>query len=81
MPARVTIGLNWLWIGIALTVPLGIGFLAAMLFWWRQRDALIGNVIGAGLIGGCVLFFIQREYFELAQVRAACAERNVAVER
>ncbi len=78
MQARATIGLNWFWIGIALTIPLGVGLLAAGLLWWRQRDALIGNVVGAGLIGGFVLFFIWREYLELAQVRAACAERNVA---
>jgi hypothetical protein len=49
-----------------------------MLCWWRQRDAQIGSVVGAGLIGACVLFFIQREYFELAHVRAACGEHNVA---
>ena len=78
MQARATIGLNWLWIGIALAIPMALGLLAAMLFWWRQRDALIGNVVGAGLIGACALLFIWREYLELAEVRAACAAQNVA---
>ena len=78
MQARATIGLDWVWIGIALTVPLGVGLLAAMLFWWRQREALFGNVVGAGLIAGFVLLFIWREYLELVQIRATCAERNVA---
>lgn len=75
---RATIGLNWVWIGIALTIPMALGLLGAMLFWWRQRDALIGNVVGAGLIGICVLLFIWREYLELGRVRAACAEQNIA---
>ena len=52
--------------------------LGATLLWWRQRDALIGNVVGAGLIGICVLLFIWREYLELGQVRAACGEQNIA---
>jgi hypothetical protein len=76
--ARATVGLNWVWIGIALTVPLGVGLAAALPFWWRQRDALIGNVIGSGLIVGCVLLFIWREYLELAALRTSCMERNVA---
>jgi hypothetical protein len=76
--ARATIGLNWLWIGIALTILMTLGLLGAMVFWWRQRDALIGNVVGAGLIGACVLLFIWREYLDMARVRASCAERNVA---
>jgi hypothetical protein len=76
--ARATIGLNWVWIGIALTIPMALALLGAMCFWWRQRDAVIGNVVGAGLIGACVLLFIWREYLELAQVRAECGERNVA---
>jgi hypothetical protein len=70
--ARATIGLNWLWIGIALTILMTLGLLGAMVFWWRQRDALIGNVVGAGLIGACVLLFIWREYLDLARVRASC---------
>lgn len=78
MQVRATIGLNWVWIGIALTVPLAAGLIAALPFWWRQRDALLGNVIGAGLIAAAVLLFIWREHLELAQVRASCAEANVA---
>jgi len=76
--ARATVGLNWLWIGIALTLPLLVGLAAAAPFWWRQRDAIVGNVIGSGLIAGFVLLFIWREYLELAARRASCAEANVA---
>jgi hypothetical protein len=76
--ARATIGLNWLWIGIALTLPLLLGLVVAAPLWWRQRDALIGNVVASCLIGGLVLFFIWREYLDLAQTRASCTERNIA---
>jgi hypothetical protein len=75
--ARATIGLDWIWIGIALTIPMALGLLGAMLFWWHQRDALIGNVVGAGLIGAFILLFIWREYLDLRQLRAACAAQNV----
>ena len=78
MQARATIGLNWLWIGIALTLPFVVGLAAAAPFWWRQRDALLGNVIGSCLIGGFILLFIWREYLDLAQIRASCVERSVA---
>jgi hypothetical protein len=76
--ARAIIGLDWVWIGIALTIPMVLGLLGATLFWWHQRDALIGNVVGAGLIGAFILLFIWREYLDLRQLRAACAAQNVA---
>jgi hypothetical protein len=78
MQARATIGLNWVWMSVALTLPLAAGLAAALLFWWRQRDTLLGSVVGAGLIGASVLLFIWREYLDLARLRASCAERNVA---
>jgi hypothetical protein len=44
--ARATIGLNWVWIGIALTVPLAAGLIAALPFWWRLSDALLYAIYG-----------------------------------
>jgi hypothetical protein len=44
----------------------------------RQREPLVGNVVAAGLIAGFVLLFAWREELEPAQIRATCAERNVA---
>ncbi len=78
MQARATIGLDWVWISIALTVPFAVGLIAALPLWWRQRDGLLGSVVAAGLIGACVLLFIWREYLELAQIRAACGEQQIA---
>ena len=77
MQARATIGLDWVWIGIALTVPLAVGLIAALPFWWRQSDALLGNVVASGLIVTGTLLFVWREYLELAEIRASCGERNV----
>jgi hypothetical protein len=76
--ARATIGLNWAWIGIALIVPLAVGLIAALPFWWRQSDALIGNVVASGLIVAGTLLFVWREYLDLARVRAWCGEMSVA---
>ena len=35
--ARATVGLNWLWIGIALTVPILVGLIAALAVEERAR--------------------------------------------
>jgi hypothetical protein len=41
---------TWSWIAVTLGVPALAGLIAAVTFWFVQRDATFGNVVGAGVI-------------------------------
>jgi hypothetical protein len=74
---RVTVGLNWFWLGIAATAPLAAALILSLPFWRRQSDSLLGSVIGSGVVFAAAVFFISREYLELDSLRASCAAAEV----
>jgi hypothetical protein len=71
MPAT-TSEISWFWIGVALTAPTAIAFLVALPWWRKGRDAMFGNVLGAGIIFAAAIGFIGREYVELERAYAGC---------
>ena len=68
--AAVT-GLNWLWIGIALTAPMAAGLLLA---WpvWLTGQPILGNIAGAIVIFSAAIGLIMREHADLDRVVQAC---------
>ena len=73
MPA-VT-GLNWLWIGIALTAPMVVGLLLAWPI-WLTGQSILGNIAGSIVIFGAAIGFIMREHAELDRTVQACIEQG-----
>lgn len=62
---------------VALALPTLAALLVALPF-WLNRDPLMGNVIGAGVIFLAVILLFAREYVELARLRQSCAQAGVA---
>jgi hypothetical protein len=63
--------LNWYWIGLSLTVPLLVGGLLALPFWWKDQ-AIFGNIFGTVIIFGSAIAFIMRERVELDGLLREC---------
>ena len=72
---EATTGLNWFWIGVALTIPSAIGFLVALPVWWKGQS-ILGNIAGTIIIFGSVLALIMREHAELEPIILACLEQD-----
>ena len=56
----------------ALVVPLALAVLVALPFWFTERNAIVGNVIGAGVIFVSTLGFVAREYIIFFRQRQDC---------
>ena len=66
-------GLNWLWIAIAVTVPVLLGAAAAYPF-WRMQQPIFGNVVGSTVIFGAAIALIMREHVELDELVQRCLD-------
>jgi len=64
---------NWYWIGLALTVPLVVGGLLALPFWWKNQ-AIFGNIFGTVIIFGTAFALIMRERVELDRLILECLD-------
>jgi len=62
---------NWLWLAVAGTVPLAIGFLIAWPF-WRKGMTTFGSSVGAGIIFMAGAALIGREFTELERLTEQC---------
>lgn len=58
--------MRWNWIAIAATVPTAVALLIAWPI-WRTRHAVIGNLIGAGVIFAFTIGFMGLEYAVIEQ--------------
>lgn len=67
------VGLNWFWIGIAVTVPTLAGLIVAFPF-WRRNEPIFGNVLGTAVIFGFAFAMIWREHVELDRLVQACLD-------
>jgi hypothetical protein len=67
---------NWFWIGVALTVPMALGVLAALPFWRKAREVMLGNVAGAVVIFAGAVALMAREYVELERLYARCLQAD-----
>jgi len=65
--------LNWYWIGLSLTVPLVVGGLLALPFWWKDQ-AIFGNIFGTVIIFGAAFGLIMRERVELDRLIRECLD-------
>ena len=63
--------LNWNWIWFSLSVPLIVGALLALPFWWKDQ-AIFGNIFGTVIIFGAAFGLIMRERVELDGLLRAC---------
>ena len=63
--------LNWYWIWVSLTVPLVVGALHALPFWWKDQ-AIFGNIFGTVIIFGAAFGLIMRERVELDGLLREC---------
>src|SRR5262245_125480 len=70
-----TYTMSWFWIGIAAAVPIGAACLVALIF-WLTRNAMMGNVIGAGVVLVGVLLSIYREAVAIMAIRIECNQLN-----
>ena len=68
-------GLNWLWIGVALTAPMAVGLLLA---WpvWLTGQPILGNIVGTLVIFGAAIGLIMREHADLDRIVRACIEQG-----
>lgn len=68
-------GLNWFWIGIALTLPMAVGLLLA---WpvWLTGQPILGNIAGAFVMFGAAIGLIMREHAELDRIVESCIEQG-----
>ncbi len=65
--------LHWQWIALMATLPGLAVWLVAVPF-WRQRQFIFGNVVGAGVVFVSALAMIFREYLEIRRVTQACLD-------
>lgn len=63
--------LNWNWIWFSLSVPLVVGALLALPFWWKNQ-AIFGNIFGTVIIFGAAFALIMRERVELDGLLREC---------
>ncbi len=68
-------GLNWFWIGVALTAPMAVGLLLA---WpvWLTGQPILGNIVGTLVIFGAAIGLIMREHADLDRIVRACIEQG-----
>jgi hypothetical protein len=64
---------NWYWIVLSLTVPLLVGGLLALPFWWKDQ-AIFGNIFGTVIIFGSAFGLIMREKVELDGLIKTCLD-------
>ena len=69
-------GLNWHYIAFALTVPTIGGLLVALPFWWKGRMTF-GNIVATGMVFGCSVGLILREYVELDRATQVCIDAGL----
>ena len=67
--------LNWLWIAIAVTVPMLAGLLVAWPIWLTSQP-ILGNIAGSIVIFSAAIGFIMREHAELDRIVQACIEQG-----
>ncbi len=65
--------LNWYWIALSLTVPPLVGGLLAFPF-WRNDQAIFGNIFGTVVIFGSAFALIMREHIELDRLIQQCLD-------
>jgi hypothetical protein len=68
--------LNWYWIGVALTVPLLLGVVAALPFWRKAREVMLGNVAGSAVIFASAVALMGREYIQLERLYERCVQEG-----
>ena len=68
-------GLNWFWIGFALTAPMAVALLLA---WpvWLTGQPILGNIVGTLVIFGAAIGLIMREHAEIDRIVQACIEQG-----
>jgi len=64
-------GLNWTWIGLAMTLPTLVGGLVAYPL-WQRGESIFGNIAGAAVVFAAALGLILREHVEIDHATAAC---------
>ena len=65
--------LSWFWIVLQATVPLPVALLAASPF-WRTGQAILGNIVGTGVLFGVAFALIFREHAALDILLQRCLE-------
>jgi hypothetical protein len=68
-------GLNWFWIGLALTLPLLGGVLLAWPIWLTGQP-ILGNIAGTVVIFGAAIGLIMREHTALDRLVQGCLEQG-----
>ena len=68
-------GLNWFWIGLALTLPMAVGLLLAWPIWLTGQP-ILGNIAGTLVMFGAAIGLIMREHAELDRIVQACIEQG-----
>jgi len=69
-------GLNWFWIGLQLTVPSIVGWLAAWPF-WRKDQPIFGNLVGTVIMFGTAFALIMREHVEIDRAVRHCLDQGI----
>ena len=75
MNAGTLTELNWLWIVVALTLPMVGGLLLAWPIWLTGQP-ILGNIAGTIVIFGSAVVLIMREHAELDVLVQACIEQG-----
>ena len=65
--------LNWYWIAVSFLIPPIVGGLIALPF-WRNDQAIFGNIFGTVIIFGAAFALIMREHIELDRLIQQCLE-------
>lgn len=65
--------LSWFWIVLQATVPLPVALLPAYPF-WRTGQAILGNIVGTGVLFGVAFALIFREHAALDILLQRCLE-------
>jgi hypothetical protein len=69
--------MNYMWVVVAVVLPLLAAFLVAWPFWIKRVADEMGAIVGALVVFTCVVFFVGREYGESDRAIAACLENQI----
>ena len=67
--------LNWVWIAVAVIVPMLAGLLLAWPIWLTGQP-ILGNIAGSIVIFGAAIGLIMREHTELDRIVQTCIEQG-----
>ena len=69
---------SWLWIGLAMVLPFGVGLGIAWPFWRKPSRDPVGTVLGAFVVVASGVAFVGREFIHVQRVTNQCIATETA---